>query len=204
MASSSKRHVLLTGSPGVGKTTLCQKLFEVLKEKGIQIQGFYTEEVRTSPKGSRVGFDVVTLNGQRGVLARIKGIVVSFTQKPFKLILPSRPHAGKIRPQHQVKSFEQLALPTIKISSVSNTVVVVDEIGKMELFSQSFVNLVRELFASPQATILATVPITKQRPIPFVDELKCREDVTLIEVTRNTSDDLVSEVLRMLETSFCD
>lgn len=72
---------------------------------------------------------------------------------------------------------------TFQISSVSNTVVVVDEIGKMELFSQSFVNLVRELFASPQATILATVPITKQRPIPFVDELKCREDVTLIEVT---------------------
>ena len=28
-------------------------------------------------------------------------IVVSFTQKPFKLILPSRPHAGKIRPQHR-------------------------------------------------------------------------------------------------------
>jgi len=103
-----------------------------------------------------------------------------------------------------VKSFEQLALPTIKISSVSNTVVVVDEIGKMELFSQSFINLVRELFASPQATILATVPITKQRPIPFVDELKCREDVTLIEVTRTTRDDLVSEVLRMLETSLCD
>ena len=72
---------------------------------------------------------------------------------------------------------------TVQISSVSNTVVVVDEIGKMELFSQSFVNLVRELFASPQATILATVPITKQRPIPFVDELKCREDVTLIEVS---------------------
>ena len=71
---------------------------------------------------------------------------------------------------------------TVQISSVSNTVVVVDEIGKMELFSQSFINLVRELFASPQATILATVPITKQRPIPFVDELKCREDVTLIEV----------------------
>ncbi|XP_074629699.1 cancer-related nucleoside-triphosphatase homolog [Acropora palmata] len=195
MASSSKRHVLLTGSPGVGKTTLCRKLFEVLKEKGIQIQGFYTEEVRTCPKGSRVGFDVVTLNGQRGVLARIKG--------------DSRTPRGRTSPSVgnymvDVKSFEQLALPTIKISSVSNTVVVVDEIGKMELFSQSFINLVRELFASPQATILATVPITKQRPIPFVDELKCREDVTLIEVTRTTRDDLVSEVLRMLETSLCD
>lgn len=71
---------------------------------------------------------------------------------------------------------------TFQVCSFSNTVVVVDEIGKMELFSQSFVNSVRELFSSPQATILATVPVTKQRPIPFVDELKCREDVILIEV----------------------
>lgn len=130
-----------------------------------------------------------------------------------------------------VKSFEQLALPTIKtctenftkviitmkgvflgccyklcwflkdqnISKTENidhayltsylqitphgkTVVIVDEIGKMELFSQSFISAVRELFLSPQATILATVPITKQRPIPFVEELKNRQDVTLIEV----------------------
>lgn len=37
------------------------------------MQGFYTEEVRSPTKGSRVGFDVVTLDGQRGQLARIKG-----------------------------------------------------------------------------------------------------------------------------------
>lgn len=60
---------------GVGKTTLCRKVYEVLKDKGLEIQGFYTEEVRNSPKGSRVGFDVITLNGQRGPLARVKGYV---------------------------------------------------------------------------------------------------------------------------------
>ena len=64
----------------------------------------------------------------------------------------------------------------------ANTVVIVDEVGKMELFSQSFVNSIRELFSSSQATVLATVSVTKQRPIPFVDELKKRKDVTLIEV----------------------
>ena len=44
----------------------------------------------------------------------------------------------------------------------ANTLVIVDEVGKMELFSQSFVNSVRELFSSSQATVLATVPVTKQ------------------------------------------
>ena len=70
----------------------------------------------------------------------------------------------------------------LQVTIDGKTVVIVDEVGKMELFSQSFVSSVRELFSSPQATILATVPVTRQRPIPFVDELKRREDVTLIEV----------------------
>lgn len=62
-------------------------------------------------------------------------------------------------------------------------VVIVVEVGKMEVFSQDFVSSVRELFSSSQATILATVPISKQRPILFVDELKRRTDVELVEVS---------------------
>ncbi|XP_068751479.1 cancer-related nucleoside-triphosphatase homolog [Montipora capricornis] len=193
MASTGRRHVLLTGSPGVGKTTLCRKVYEVLKEKGIQIQGFYTEEVRTSPEKSRIGFDIVTLDGQRGPLARVKREGQTARGR-------ASPSVGNYLVD--VRSFEQLALPTIKVCSSSNTVVVVDEVGKMELFSQSFVNYVRELFSLSQATILATVPVTKQRPIAFVDELKRREDVTLIEVSRSSRDELVGEVVRMLENSF--
>ena len=74
----------------------------------------------------------------------------------------------------------------LQVTANGQTLVIVDEVGKMELFSQSFISSVRELFSSPQATILATVPVTKQRPIPFVDELKNRTDVTLIEVRFNT------------------
>ena len=62
-------HVLLTGYPGVGKTTICRKLAE---ELGDDVAGFITEEVRVN--GARTGFDIVTLgNGteQRGVLARV-------------------------------------------------------------------------------------------------------------------------------------
>jgi len=69
-----------------------------------------------------------------------------------------------------------------QVTEDGGTVVIVDEVGKMELFSHSFISSVRELFSLQQATILATVPLTKQRPISFVDELKNRKDVTLIEV----------------------
>ena len=60
---------------GVGKTTMCKKVYEALQGRAIQAQGFYTQEVRNSQTGSRVGFDVVTLNGQRGPLARTKRYV---------------------------------------------------------------------------------------------------------------------------------
>ena len=71
----------------------------------------------------------------------------------------------------------------LQVTIDGKTVYIVDEVGKMELFSQRFASSVRELFWSRQATILATVPVTtKQPPIPFTDELKSREDVTLIEV----------------------
>lgn len=54
---------------GVGKTTLVQKVWEAISSTGVSIHGFCTEEVRES--GRRVGFDVVTVNGQRGILSRV-------------------------------------------------------------------------------------------------------------------------------------
>ena len=55
---------------GSGKTTLVQKACDVLQKKGVSVQGFYTEEVRQH--GKRIGFDVVTLDGNRGALARVE------------------------------------------------------------------------------------------------------------------------------------
>ncbi|XP_021122064.1 cancer-related nucleoside-triphosphatase isoform X2 [Heterocephalus glaber] len=95
------RHVFLTGSPGVGKTTLIQKASELLQSSGLPVDGFYTEEVRQG--GRRTGFDVVTLSGARGPLSRVG----------------SEPQPGKrdCRVGQYVvdlTSFEQLALPVLK------------------------------------------------------------------------------------------
>ena len=63
-------NILLTGKPGVGKTTLIQKLVKALKRPA---RGFFTVEMREG--GRRVGFKLVTLDGREGVLAHenIKG-----------------------------------------------------------------------------------------------------------------------------------
>ncbi|MEW5768361.1 MAG: nucleoside-triphosphatase [bacterium] len=53
------KHILITGRPKVGKTTLLKKIIPYLKDAG----GFYTEDV--CEKDNRVGFAIVTLNGKR-------------------------------------------------------------------------------------------------------------------------------------------
>lgn len=69
---ASTKHILLTGLPGVGKTSVIRAVVQSLWDKhGLQTaaKGFYTEELRA--EGRRVGFDVVTLDGKRSYLARI-------------------------------------------------------------------------------------------------------------------------------------
>nr|XP_025973077.1 cancer-related nucleoside-triphosphatase isoform X3 [Dromaius novaehollandiae] len=95
------KHVFLTGPPGVGKTTLIQKVTQALKSTGVPIDGFYTEEVREG--GRRTGFDVVTLSGKRGPLSRVSSD--SSTSR----------HACRVGQYVvDVVSFEQLVLPLLR------------------------------------------------------------------------------------------
>lgn len=55
---------------GIGKTTLTKKIYSALRQTGVEVRGFYTEEIRGA--GQRLGFDVVTLDGNRGPLARLQ------------------------------------------------------------------------------------------------------------------------------------
>ncbi|XP_060498820.2 cancer-related nucleoside-triphosphatase isoform X3 [Panthera onca] len=167
------RHVFLTGPPGVGKTTLIQKASEVLKSSGVPIDGFYTEEVRQA--GRRIGFDVVTLSGTRGVLSRIG----------------SEPPPGKREcrvGQYVVDltSFEQLALPVLRNagpgSGPGQRVCVIDEIGKMELFSQPFIQAVRQTLSTPGTVVLGTIPVPKGKPLALVEEIRNRNDVQVFSM----------------------
>ncbi|KAL3874533.1 hypothetical protein ACJMK2_037537 [Sinanodonta woodiana] len=192
MASVSNpvRHILLTGQPGVGKTTLVQKACESLSKSGKKLQGFYTEEVRAGRE--RIGFDVVTLDSTRGPLARVADEDISSGGQKYTV--------GKYTVK--LHSFEQTALPTL-ISKTSGVpcIFVIDEIGKMEIFSQSFKKAVKNVMDSPKTTVLATIPVPKGRPIPFVEEVRARKDAVVFTVTKENRNGILEDILSAVNES---
>ncbi|XP_056148340.1 cancer-related nucleoside-triphosphatase [Lampris incognitus] len=186
------KHVFLTGPPGVGKTTLVQKVCEALVSSGVGVEGFYTEEVRDG--GRRVGFDVVTMAGERGHLSRVRNT------------------AGMAQGRREytvgqyvvdLSSFENTALPLFRNAGSAGggrrLVFVIDEIGKMELFSQSFIRAVRQTLDSSSYSILGTIPIPKGKPLGLVEEVRHRSDVKVFTVSKENRNAILQDVVSALQ-----
>lgn len=162
--------LLLTGLPGIGKTTVVRAALENLGD--IRCAGFYTEEKRRG--GQRTGFRIITLDGQEGILASID--------------LGKAPTVGRYTVH--IEEFERLALPMIDPEITPADLYVIDEIGKMELLSRRFRDKLVDLLARP-ANLLATIA---KKGKGFIEQIKGRNDIELIEVTRDNRDRLPSEV----------
>jgi nucleoside-triphosphatase len=166
--------ILLEGRPGSGKTTLARRLVAGLRERDIPVTGFTTEEIREA--GKRVGFAIETADGERDVLAHVD--------------LPGPPRVGKYGVD--LAALERLANPALRADA--GELVVIDELGKMELASSPFRDAVKQLFDSP-ADVVATVHVFRH---PFTDALKGRPDVERLQVTAANRDDLARVLVRKL------
>ena len=170
-------NLLLTGPPRCGKTTLVERVVDALEGR-LRLAGFLTREVQRG--GERVGFDIVTLDGEVAPLSR-KGA-------------SNGPRVGSYRVD--VPSLESVAVPSM--SSTDAAVFVVDEIGLMELVSEGFRGAVLDLLDDPRP-LLATI---RWRPHPFCDGVKDRTDTEVLVVGRENRDSLVGALTtRLLEAA---
>lgn len=91
-----------------------------------------------------------------------------------------------------VDDFERIAIPAVDAGNCA--VVIIDEIGKMELFSRRFANAVEEIFVHGNCSVVATIPIAKGKPLPLVERIRSRSDVKLFEVTKANRNSLLEEI----------
>jgi nucleoside-triphosphatase len=167
--------LLLEGRPGIGKTTVARRLLTLLREADVPVGGFTTGELRTSRR--REGFVVEAASGAREVLAHVG--------------LPGPPRVGRYGVD--LAAFERVALPALGDPGLGG-VVVVDELGKMELASSAFCAAVVELLGRDVA-VVATVQLARHR---FTDALKRRPDIEVIRVTEATRDALAERLMERL------
>ena len=169
---------LLTGRPGAGKTSLIKQA--VVELEGVA-GGFYTEEIRS--RGVRLGFEIITLDGQRATLAHAD--------------FAKRYRVGKYGVD--IESLERVGVSALNRAVRVCNLVVVDEIGKMELLSDNFREAVTKIVGSGKR-VLGTIMLN---PNPWADAIKRQPQVKLVTVARDNYQQVLDDLrgwLRAIES----
>ena len=175
--TTAKRAFLISGHPGCGKTTLVRRLVDELR---VPAGGFYTEEIRTH--GRREGFGLTTLSGETATLASVH--------------IAGEPRVSRYGVN--IAAMDDVATPAIERAIAAARLIVIDEIGKMELLSNRFRQAVLAALECGKP-VLATIMLA---PHPWANALKRRPDVSLLVLTESNraqvATDLLAQVRQVL------
>lgn len=174
LMSPTVTNLLLTGPPGVGKTTVVRRTLELLPE--VKLGGFVTAAIEEH--GRRTGFSIRDLRGALGVLASID--------------LPSGPRVSRYRVN--VPDIERIGVSALLSAPADADLIVCDEIGRMELFCPAFCEAILRCLDSPKP-VFGTL---QARRNTFLDAIRARPDVEIVTVAPRNRDRLSSELAARL------
>jgi len=163
----------ITGNPGSGKTTLVMLIVEKLKHEGINIDGFITREIKED--NVRTGFQIID------VKTRNKGLLAS---KKLKI---HGPRVGSY--VVNLEDIEIVAVQALERAFNSSDVIIIDEIGTMELFSSSFKSIVNKILKSNK-NCLATI---HRNHLNFID-LVTSDSKKLYHLSRENWSSMFGEI----------
>jgi nucleoside-triphosphatase THEP1 len=143
-----KKQILITGPPRCGKSTLISRLINHYSEKNYKIYGFLTPEFKE--RGKRLGFDVVDIySGNMSQLARIGDFKTKYRVGKYNVF---------------VEEFDRYLENSLSLEEKTVDLIIIDEIGKMELYSRKFQSFINRVFSS-SIPILATIGLKLNHPL---------------------------------------
>ena len=171
-----KRLLFVTGRPGIGKTTVLLNAAEELKDKGYIVGGMISREVRQD--GSRVGFEIVDFKtGEKGWLAHVNQ--------------PDGPQVSKYKVNQ--KDLDSIGVHAVQAALRDADVVIIDEIGPMELHSRAFKQAVMNAMRSSKL-VLGVIHQSAQDPV--IESIKNRDDTFIVTATFANRSDLLNILIR--------
>lgn len=174
-----KVNVLITGKPGCGKSTLITKIINILNDRSFKVGGITTLEFR-SPMGRRIGF------------------LISDIETGDEKIMASKDFQSEVRVGRY--GVDTSAIRTIGVVAINRAittadVIIVDEIGKMELLVPEFQHCVTTALNSPKP-VLGT--IGQYLSSDFAAAIKQRPDVEVLELSRTQRASIFQHIWQLL------
>lgn len=127
--------IFISGFPGCGKTTLMMLLLEELKKQRKKVAGILTREIRT--KKGREGFFIEDITTEK------KLIIASTKLK----------EGPKVSKYHVNVDAIDLITKLAEKNFENAEIILIDEIGKMELYSAAFHEMIKKVLNSSKIVI---------------------------------------------------
>ncbi len=168
----------ITGMPGAGKTQTLLRIIQLLEEEGVKVGGMVTEPI--VEKHHRAGFQITNwLTKEHEVFAHET--------------LKSRVRSGRYG--INVAALEGIGTKSLEDARASADVIVIDEVGKMDVDSEAFTKSVIDTLDAPKSIVMT---LHKKSRNPLLQDIRRRDELRLLEVTPVNKNLLAFKIVHLI------
>jgi nucleoside-triphosphatase len=169
----------ITGLPSAGKTFALKKVIEMLEGEGHKVGGMITEPM--VKRSRRIGFYVMDWSTKEKKV---------FAHKDYN----SRVSVGRYGVD--VKTLENVGVEALKNATENSDIIIIDEVGKMEVECPLFIDAVKEALESDKPLILT---LHKKSRNPLLQDIRRRDDIRILEVTPVNRNILPYKIVKLMK-----
>lgn len=168
----------ITGLPGAGKTYVLQKVIEMLEESGLTIGGMINDPI---------------MEGRHKTGCSVRDLITGDSEIFASTDIESRVVVEKMG--IDVEALEKVGVTAIKRAGEECDIVAIDEVGRMEVESNAFIEAVKEALELGKPMIIT---IHKKSRNPLLQDIRRRDDMRILEVTPTNRNLLPYKIIRLM------